>query len=82
MSTWYAAHIVMYVEFEEGAQSHYPVWENIVLFNATSEQEAFDKAEKRGRDAAGDSAISSDSDAVDRRHDRHNAYDSARSFPV
>ena len=54
MSTWYAAHIVMYVTFKDGSQDHYPVWENIVLIKANSEAEVFAKAEKIGRDGEGD----------------------------
>src|SRR5207248_1660495 len=54
VSRWYAAHIVMYVEFKEGEQKSYPVWENIVLVEGESEEVAFRKAEMRGRDQAGD----------------------------
>jgi Domain of unknown function (DUF4288) len=54
MSTWFAAHIVMYVEYKEGQQSTFPVWENSVLIEASSEEQAFTKAETRGREAAGD----------------------------
>src|SRR6267154_5236373 len=54
MSTWYAAHIVMYVEFKEAEQKAFPVWENIVLLSADSEDEAFAKAESKGRESAGD----------------------------
>ena len=52
--TWYAAHVVMVVEFKDAVQDGYPVWENIVLINAASEDEAFQKAEGHGRDAEGD----------------------------
>jgi hypothetical protein len=54
LKTWYAAHIVLYVELKNRHQSTYPVWENIVLFEATSEEEAFAKAEQKGRESAGD----------------------------
>src|SRR5260370_31501389 len=40
VNTWYAAHIVMYVTFKHGSQDHYPVWENIVLVEAPTEEEA------------------------------------------
>jgi hypothetical protein len=54
MSRWYAAHLVLYVRLKEATQRRLPVWENIVLIKARSEEEAFAKAEKRGREAAGD----------------------------
>ena len=54
VSHWFAAHIVMYVEFKAGEQTTFPVWENIVLIQAASEKEAFEKAEKKGRESAGD----------------------------
>jgi len=52
--TWYSAHIVMLVEFKEGPQQRYPVWENIVLVAANTEAEAFAKAEAHGRADEGD----------------------------
>ncbi len=54
MSNWFAAHLIMYVKFKEQPQSTFPVWENIVLINADSEDEAFAKAEKHGHDHEGD----------------------------
>jgi Domain of unknown function (DUF4288) len=51
---WYAAHIVMVVEFKDAVQRRFPVWENIVLIEARSEDEAFDKAESHGRAEEGD----------------------------
>jgi hypothetical protein len=44
----------MYVEFKNQRQSAIPVWENIVLTYANSEEEAFAKAEAKGRDGEGD----------------------------
>jgi hypothetical protein len=52
--TWYAAHLILYVKFKQKAQPRYPVWENIVLIKAASEEEAFAKAERRGGEQAGD----------------------------
>lgn len=52
--TWYIAHIVMSVRFKDGKQDKYPVWENLVLFEATSEKEAWEKAELRARRYEGD----------------------------
>jgi hypothetical protein len=54
MSRWYAAHLVLYVKLKAGAQRPFPVWENIVLLRARSEEEALAKAEQRGRAEAGD----------------------------
>ncbi|HVA46962.1 MAG TPA: DUF4288 domain-containing protein [Pirellulales bacterium] len=52
--SWYAAHLVMFVEFKDTVQEQHPVWENIVLIGAASEEEAFEKAERHGRSAEGD----------------------------
>ena len=51
---WYSAHIVMFAEFKDGPQETYPVWENIVLVEAGTEAEAFEKAERHGRSEEGD----------------------------
>ena len=51
---WYAAHLVLYVKFKEHPQDHVPFWENIVLIQADTEDEAFAKAEERGRADEGD----------------------------
>jgi hypothetical protein len=52
MSHWYAAHLILYVKLKDHAQRKYPVWENIVLIRARTEDEAFAKAEKRGQEDA------------------------------
>jgi hypothetical protein len=52
--SWFAAHLVLYVRFKERRQDKFPVWENVVLIKADSEDEAFTKAEQRGRDDEGD----------------------------
>jgi hypothetical protein len=44
----------MYVKFREGEQAAFPVWENLYLVQAGSEDEAFAKAEKLGLAAEGD----------------------------
>jgi len=54
VSKWFAAHIVMYVQFKEEGQTAFPVWENIVLIHAQSDEEAFEKAETIGREGEGD----------------------------
>jgi hypothetical protein len=52
--SWYAAHLVLYVKLKEHRQDRFPVWENIVLIRAGSEEEAIAKAEQRGREEEGD----------------------------
>jgi hypothetical protein len=52
--SWYAAHLIMYVKLKERPQSKFTVWENIVLIQAASEEEAWNKAEERGRADEGD----------------------------
>lgn len=52
--SWFAAHLVMYVKLKEKLQKRFPAWENIVLIKAGSEEEAFEKAERRGREEEGD----------------------------
>src|SRR5579871_4829533 len=46
---WYAAHIVMVIRLQNGHQTRFPVWENIVLISANSLDEAFVKAEAHGQ---------------------------------
>lgn len=52
--SWFAGHLVLYVKFKDQPQDRFPVWENIVLIRADSEDEAFAKAEQRGRADAED----------------------------
>jgi hypothetical protein len=48
--TWYGAHIISYVKFTDGQpQVRYPLWENIVLINAESDDAAFVEAERIGK---------------------------------
>ena len=54
MSQWYAAHILMYVKRKKPTAGPISVWENIVLIKADSEEEAFAKAELRGKQGEGD----------------------------
>lgn len=51
---WFAAHLLVWVKLKQKVQQRYPLWENIVLIKAASEEEAFAKAERRGREQAGD----------------------------
>src|SRR5580698_10239549 len=46
---WYAAHLILYFKRRKGPQARFLVWENIVLIRADSSDEAYDKAEQRGR---------------------------------
>src|ERR1022692_3107657 len=54
MSLWYAAHLLMYVKRKTNAPGKIPVWENIVLIKAESEDAAFAKAQERGKQDEGD----------------------------
>lgn len=46
--TWYAAHIILWTKFLDGNQDTYPVWENVVLINAPTSDEAFTIADRNG----------------------------------
>jgi hypothetical protein len=48
--SWYAAHLVMYFKRKRGPQRRFLVWENIVLVKAATSDEAYEKAERRGRE--------------------------------
>lgn len=53
--TWYAAHVVMYVKLKNPEHQHeFPVWENVVLIQAKSDELAFAKAEAAARLNEGD----------------------------
>jgi hypothetical protein len=54
MNTWYAAHLILYVKLIDHPQRKYTVWENIVLLKAATDEEAFAKAEARGKEEEGD----------------------------
>jgi len=43
--SWYAAHIIMVVEYLDGVQDAYPLWENVVAFKCDSAEEVYDLAE-------------------------------------
>jgi hypothetical protein len=47
---WYAAHLIMYFKRKRGRQKRFLVWENIVLVKAKSFEDAYEKAERIGRD--------------------------------
>lgn len=46
--TWYAAHIILLTQFLDGIQDSYPIWENVVLINAETSDEAYAIADKKG----------------------------------
>jgi hypothetical protein len=47
---WYAAHVIMAIRYDKpGDQKNYPVWENVVLVRADSDDKALEKAVQLGR---------------------------------
>ncbi|HTU17572.1 MAG TPA: DUF4288 domain-containing protein [Gemmataceae bacterium] len=52
-TSWFAAHVIMWVKYTEHRQKTFPLWENVILIRARSEEEAFTKAEKHGQRMAG-----------------------------
>ncbi len=53
--TWYAAHIIMMVKLKEALQQKYPIWENIIIVQAQTVDEAWEKATHFGKVEEGDS---------------------------
>jgi hypothetical protein len=53
--TWYAASVIMYIKFKKEEQEKYPLYENVFLIQAESDNEAIEKARKRGMEDEGDS---------------------------
>lgn len=51
---WYSCHVVMSVRFKEGPQNHFPVMENVFLVEASTAEDALNKAESIGLNAEGD----------------------------
>lgn len=45
---WYAAHLMMYLQFQDGVQDKHPVWEEIYLIYAESSDAAFIEADRIG----------------------------------
>ena len=50
--TWYTASIIISCRLKEEKQDVYPVYENFTLFEATSRQEALEKATKYAKEYA------------------------------
>ncbi|MRR55060.1 MAG: DUF4288 domain-containing protein [Deltaproteobacteria bacterium] len=53
---WFAASAIMFVKYKDGKQNGYPVWENVHLIEATTPEEAEQKAIKRAKEDEGDSS--------------------------
>lgn len=51
---WYAAHLILYFRLKKKPQTRFLVWENIVLIEADSWDQARAKATERGRQDADD----------------------------
>lgn len=49
---WFAAHVILLARFKDGNQDSFPVWENIILIEAESADEAWEKAERNGAESA------------------------------
>jgi hypothetical protein len=49
-SEWYVAHVVVAIYFTAAEQTYVPVYENCILIEAASPEEAETIAEKRGRE--------------------------------
>jgi len=52
---WYIAHAIMCVRYKDGNQNNFPIWENIILIDATSNDQAYEKAIVRATKDEGDS---------------------------
>lgn len=46
---WFAAHVIQYARFLDGAQDTYPCYENVVLIQANSSDQAMQEAMEIGR---------------------------------
>jgi Domain of unknown function (DUF4288) len=55
---WFTAHAIMFVQFKDGVQDHYPVWENILLIEAPDGDTAHELAIARAKeDEVDDSSL-------------------------
>ena len=48
--TWFGASVIMVIRFQDGVQDRYPPWENVILVDALSAEDAYAKAERYGRE--------------------------------
>ncbi len=46
--SWYVGHLLMLVKFKDGNQDKFPIWENIILIEASSTDEALLKGKEKG----------------------------------
>ena len=53
--SWYSAHAILYVQYKSGAQTSFPVWENVYLIEADSSEAALEQAKARALEDEGDS---------------------------
>ena len=51
---WYAASIIISIKYKDGNQDAYPLMENVVLIQASTDDEAYEKAAKRALAYEGD----------------------------
>lgn len=51
---WFCAHVIIWMKYKDGIQDEYPLWENVYLIKANTEDEAWEKAEKKGREECED----------------------------
>lgn len=51
---WYAASIIICIKYKDGNQGTYPLMENVVLIQASTDDEAYEKASKRALTYEGD----------------------------
>lgn len=63
MTTWYAAHIIEYARFLDGVQDSYSLYENIVLIEAETLEEARNEAARIGQAETGGSVSVNGRDA-------------------
>ncbi len=43
--SWYTAHVIQYYEFKQRPQEYYPFYENVILIQADSDEQAWTLAE-------------------------------------
>lgn len=51
---WYVAHAIIYFKYKDVRQKKFPLWENVYLLAALSEEEAWKKARELAQLDAGD----------------------------
>jgi len=46
---WYAAHVLLALEFQDGQQDLHPIWEQIHIIDAASSDQAYEEADRIGQ---------------------------------